>query len=236
MVNTKESTKSCAKSCAKSWINSYFSNDDLQRLEKAVVQAESATSAEVVPVIAKQSSTTGHVFPLAFFILASVVFSIPKDFLFYKEGWYQLGWFYDYLYVFEFVLVLGVSWTLSQTAWLRRLLTSSLDLGLQVDWRAEIEFSERILNKTENHTGVLLYVSLMERRAVLLADASVKNLCPEETWSQTLQSLLVNLRQKGLTEALEETLLDIGKILSEKLPLEKNDQNEISDRLIWLDS
>lgn len=212
------------------WIHSYFSKDDLERLERAVQQSESKTTAEIVPVIARQSSTTGHVFIISFLFLALLALLFPIAQL---EIFAQFNHFI--IYAIEIILVYFLAQLFSRWSFVKRLLTTKYDLNLQVDWRAEIEFSERIARRTEAKTGVLLFVSLMEHRAVVLAEESVNEHFNSEDWALYLQNLINNIRQEGLVVGLEKGILSLGDLLAKKLPATSNNKNEISNHLIWMD-
>lgn len=216
-------------------VKKQLSQDDLKRLESLVQKLETKTSAEIVPIIARCSSATGHVWPLCFFILGFLALSVPDEVFLNSEGWRRTGFFWDYFYFFEMIAVLGLSWVLSRLDSVKRFLTSSSDMHRQVDLRAEVEFWERIHQKTRGRTGVLLFVSLMEHRAVILADENVKRHFPDNFWDETLKGLLTSIRDKGLVEAMALTLSQLGRQLSEKLPLAAEDKNEISNQLVWLD-
>ena len=59
------------------WLKSYLKKEDLSSLEKAVAQAESQTSGEIVPMVVRHSSTLGHV-PLTLFLFGiTLLFLTP---------------------------------------------------------------------------------------------------------------------------------------------------------------
>ncbi|MCE7873311.1 hypothetical protein DYH09_23450 [bacterium CPR1] len=93
-------------------------------------------------------------------------------------------------------------------------------------------FAERRLGSTRKGGGVLIYLSLFERRVVVLAD---RGAALSEDELKSLRDLaLEQLRQGKRLEALTAPIEAVGELLSTRLPYQEDDQNELPDELLIL--
>jgi putative membrane protein len=94
------------------------------------------------------------------------------------------------------------------------------------------EFYANGLHKTEAATGVLLFVSLLERRVVVLADEGIDARADAGFWADTDQRILDGIRRGSLRDGLIAGIERAGERLAEQFPWKEGDRNEIPDRLI----
>ena len=88
--------------------------------------------------------------------------------------------------------------------------------------------------RTHGNTGVLLYLSLRERRAEIVADAPIAEKVAPEVWGEAMADMLAEIRQGRLADGLAAGVRRVGTILSEHFPRAVDDTNELPDRLIEL--
>lgn len=98
--------------------------------------------------------------------------------------------------------------------------------------QAAQEFFRHGLFRTEGRTGVLLFVSLFERRVVVLADEGIATRVDESVWEQVDDLVLDGIVAGDLPGGLRAALQRCGEILAEHAPLTTGDRNELPDRLI----
>ena len=88
--------------------------------------------------------------------------------------------------------------------------------------------------RTRAATGVLLYLSLEEHRAELIADESIHSKVAPEIWGEAMADLVEEVKAgrpgAGMAKAVER----IGAVLCEHFPRSRDDHNELPDRLIEL--
>jgi putative membrane protein len=94
------------------------------------------------------------------------------------------------------------------------------------------EFHRHALDRTEGRTGVLLFVSLLERRALVLADEGIHARVAPEQWANTNALVLEGLRRGSLREGLVAAIASAGAVLAEHFPVAGGDRNEVPDRVI----
>ena len=86
--------------------------------------------------------------------------------------------------------------------------------------------------RTHGRTGVLLYLSMREHRAEIVADEAIAEKVSAEVWGEAMGDMLVEIKQGRIAEGLVAGVQDVAKVLSEHFPRAEDDQNELPDRLI----
>jgi len=199
-----------------------ISKEDLTRIEKAVEAAESHTLGEIVPVIALQSdSYSGAVWRFA------ALFALLSGALIYR---FLL---IDYpFYSFALQLpALAIGYGLARWAPLKRHLTSHYEMGKAFHHRAFQAFHEHGLHRTEKETGVLIFVSIFERKACVLADRGILEKLHQKDWEAILEKLLGQIKNGHLTEGLVQAIEAVGQKLAEHFPASGAHKNQLSNHV-----
>ena len=79
---------------------------------------------------------------------------------------------------------------------------------------------------------MLLYLSMREHRAEIVADQPIAEKVPAEVWGEAMADMLAEIKEGRIAEGLAAGVRDVGKVLSEHFPRAEDDQNELPDRLI----
>jgi putative membrane protein len=88
--------------------------------------------------------------------------------------------------------------------------------------------------RTIGRTGVLLYLSLLERRAEIVADAAIDAKVKPEVWGQAMAALVAEVKAGRPAHGMAEAVRLIGDVLAEHFPRSSSDTNELPDSLIEL--
>lgn len=86
--------------------------------------------------------------------------------------------------------------------------------------------------RTHGRTGVLLYLSMREHRAEIVADEAIATKVDAQVWGQAMADMLGEIRQGHVGEGLAAGVRDVGVVLAEHFPRSGDDVNELPDRLI----
>src|ERR1044072_5382071 len=140
---------------------------------------------------------------------------------------------------FTFLLVLAV---LKFTAVLLILRYMPLRLALtpgatktrRVRRRAIAMFKVAAERRTVGRTGVLIYLSMGERRAEIVADEAITKVTTPETWGDAMAALLVDVKAGRPGDGIAAAVERVGVVLAEHFPRSATDTNEIPDKLIEL--
>lgn len=213
-----------------SWINKYLNNEDLQRIENAISLAEEKTSGEIVPIIVRRSSVVGHV-PLMLTLML-VLLLVFAEFPFSAILWTQ-PWVY--LWPVVLILIFVLSHFIAKFSWIQKVLVSEGDELFQVHQRAQLEFYKNKIHRTTHGTGMLIFVSVMEKKAVILGDQGISNKIPKETWDEILKTLSDRLNQGQWVDGFEKAIQMCGEHLKTHFPMDSSIPNELKNHLIIKD-
>ena len=218
-----------------------FSDEQRRQVDAAVGQAESKTSAELVPVVATASGRYDRaedIVGLWFAILAAVTCSILLPLRTTETGsWGGSSLFWQIL---SFIVAMLVAFILgaaiaSRVAWLRRLFTPGNEMRDDVAARAREVFFDKRIHGTSRRTGVLLYVSLFERMASVIADQQVIDKLGQPALDELCVELTAALHRGQPADALCDVLASAGNRLADAFPRADNEHNELSDALVTID-
>lgn len=208
------------------WACRSLNPESIKKIEEAVAQAETRTTGEIVPMIVRRSSSTGHVAPLL--ILAGLCIVLASE-AFVRVSEHAWGLWAE---VGLILLVSGVGVVLSRLSFVQRWFTLDADLDQQVRMRAVAEFHEYGLSRTQGGTGILLLTSLMEREAVVLADKSISDQLPPETWAEVIQTLIQGVKEDNLATGYVRAIAQCGEILARRFPNHAHNPDEMRNHLV----
>ncbi|MCH2125717.1 MAG: hypothetical protein MK165_13045 [Pirellulaceae bacterium] len=218
-----------------------FNEEQRKQIEKAVSEAEDRTSCEIVPVVATASGRYDRpedMVGLWLAVLAAVAiwFAFPRTLS--DSG----SWDGQSLVVPLLIMVVGVvvafivgSVTGSRVGWLRRLFTPRQQMLDEVAARARETFFDKRIHHTSDATGILIYVSLFEHRAVVLGDQNVMDKLGQDFLDRLCQQLTAGFHQGDPLEAMCAVIASAGEELADPLPRSADDVNELADSLILID-
>lgn len=132
------------------------------------------------------------------------------------------------------VIVFGVTRLILQWVPARLAFTPGIIKSRRVRRRAIRYFKVGAERRTAGRTGILIYLSMIEHRAEIVADEAIHALVPNELWGQAMADLLAHVRDGHIADGMVAAINDVGQILAEHFPRSDNDMNELPDRLIEL--
>jgi putative membrane protein len=194
----------------------------LDSLEKMVEEFESGTSAELVVVLAHRSESYADV-PykaggiLAFLAIVMLIY-LPIDFP-------------AEMLLVDTLLAFALGFAAGRfSADLTRLLTSRKRRTAAVQRAAQAAFVERGVSLTKERSGVLLYLSWLERGLRLIPDVGVTRCVPRAVWNTAAKSLLTSPLEKEFPETLLEGMRPLAAVFAEHMPPGAENPDEISNR------
>jgi putative membrane protein len=97
--------------------------------------------------------------------------------------------------------------------------------------RALRAFQDLGLHRTRDRTGVLILVSLLERRVQVLADTGINARVKPGAWDRVVRTILAGIRNGDLSTGLCEGIAACGEILAAEFPILPGDRNELANDL-----
>jgi putative membrane protein len=117
---------------------------------------------------------------------------------------------------------------------LRLMLTPGATKTRRVRRRAIAMFKAAAERRTVGRTGVLIYLSMGEHRAEIVADEAITKVTTPETWGEAMAALLVEVKAGRPGDGIAAAVEQVGVVLAEHFPRSATDTNEIPDKLIEL--
>jgi len=201
-----------------------FGEDDRRAVREALAASESRTVGEILPVVVERSDPhpAGEWRTAMSFLLVGSSLWI---------AW--LPWDHP-VWLLMVQLALGaIGFGLARVLPdLRRAFVFEDRATAVAEEQAFQEFFAQGLHRTRHGTGVLLFVSLFERRVVVLADQGIASKVAPDFWVGVDTAVLEGIRRGSLRDGLIEGIRRVGEILARDFPPPADDVNEIPDRVV----
>jgi putative membrane protein len=227
-----------------------LSPSDLSAIEAAVRAAEARTTGEIYCVVTEESSHYGEtaiawaagvaLLGPALLLLGGVAITIPDPFASWSAS--DVG-----LAIASAVrraligaivvqgLLFAATALIVSIPPVRLLLTPRSLKRLRVQRRAAEQFTAKNLHLTRERTGVLLYVSLGERMAELIADEGIADHVDAHVWDKAMAALADGLKRGDVEAGFAAAIGLCGDVLAEKFPAHPGDNpDELPDAVVVL--
>jgi putative membrane protein len=221
-----------------------FTPEDHRIVTEAVTRAEESSDAEIVTIVAEKSDSYHdvglHYAVLAMLLVPAKIALLPQSWIDWGLGLF-LGWnetaTRGMLMLFLFAM-LALAFLIARYALaympLRMALTPGLTKGRRVRRRAIEHFRVGAERRTVGRVGILLYLSLRERRAEIVADEAIVGKVAPDVWGEAMADLIEEVKAGRPGAGMAKAVEDMGGVLSEHFPKTSTDRNELPDRLIEL--
>jgi putative membrane protein len=198
-----------------------ISAEDRERIAQAIRAAEARTSGEIVCVLA-QSSANGTALPVFLAALVALVVPWLLVTLTAMPVFRILSW-----QVAAFVVILGI------------LCLPPVRVALMprrarraVAHRAAMEqFKIRGLARKNERTGILIFVSLAERYARIIADEGISARVPQAQWQSAVDALIAHMRSGRIADGFVAAIDLCGGELAKNFPRTEMSRDELPDRI-----
>jgi putative membrane protein len=209
-----------------------FTDAERERIRQAVQQAERVTKGEIVPMIVPASALYREAGYRTGLILALLALALLLTIEIYwlPWGWHagNAGWL-----LLAVVVSYGLGQWLGRVPMIVRLVTSRERMAHKVTLRAEQAFYKHGLHNTKGRTGILILVSMLERRVHVLADKGINDHVPAGTWDGLVNGIIDGIRTGQATDAICAAIAECGTLLAQVSPADSRDNpNELPDTLI----
>jgi len=201
-----------------------ISNKDKILIKNLITQAEKRTQSEIVPMITHHSD----VYPAAHFraaIICSFLFSLALYFS-------PLNLINPIYFLWIQIPGLYVGYFLGHFSFFKKLLITKDEINLEVNQKAYEAFFHHNLHLTENHTGVLILISLMEKKIKILTDVGISKKVDQKIWDEIIFQFTNKINQGHFVEGLAQSIESVAAVLETYFPSTGEKNNELSNDLI----
>jgi uncharacterized membrane protein len=101
-----------------------------------------------------------------------------------------------------------------------------------VDRAAELFFGLE-MEHTEDRNGVLLYIAMKDHQLAIFGDEGIHRIVGSDFWKMEVDKILRAFNAANYVDGIIEIIHDIGEVLAEKFPYEREDRNELPDNIVF---
>lgn len=202
--------------------------EEHERVTAAIRAAEARTSGEIFCVVARASS--GYFFTAAFSLAVSILVVSLAIALFLDALWISVP-----VPIFVLSQIVALAFALGLIGIfpaLRILLVPRRALYREAHANAAKQFLARNIHLTAARTGVLVFVSLDERYAEVIADSGINSRVTQDTWNDIVADLVAHARGDRLADGFVRAIGAVGELLAAHFPISAQDRNELDDHLV----
>ncbi len=199
-----------------------ISQADHARVAEAIRAAEAKTSGEIFCIIARQSSDYRLV-PLAWAALIALATPAPLIYL--------TRWPAALIYLAQLVVFVAAALALSLPA-IRFQLVPRRAKRDRAHAEALRQFFAQGLHHTANRTGVLIFASVAERYAEIVADEGINAKVAGEVWDKAIAALIDGIRQGRAADGFIAAIEQCGAVLADHFPPVGLAADELPNKLV----
>ncbi len=202
----------------------FFTAEEKERIHQAVVAAERRTSGEIVPMIVGASGRYAEV-EITGLIVGLVAGTLAA---------FRLGdpWAPVQSLLARPLLGAALGFALCYIPAIKRRLIPKRRIDEAVHERCLAAFTAHGLHYTKAHTGILILISLLERRVQILADRGINEKVPPGTWDEIVSLETSGLKSGRACDAFCQAIQRCGDILAAHFPRSPDDRDELEDKLV----
>ena len=202
-----------------------ITDKDKELINELITEAELKSDSEIVPMIVSRSDN----YPAAHFRSAIIV-----SFLF------SLGLYFSPLSIINPIYFLWIQipglilgYYMANMPSITRLLITKQEIEYEVTQRAIEAFFEHNLHTTEQHNGVLIFISILEKKIKIITDVGVKKKVDQKIWDEIIFDFTEKVKEGQFVEALKNTIAATSDIMENYFPSSgKEKKNELKNDII----
>jgi putative membrane protein len=202
----------------------FFTAEEREKLKAATQDVESRTIGEIVVMVVDHSDHYIEAEVLGSVLLGSLLSLILTVLFFNSSIWAYIPLTFIFFFPCWFLFV--------KADVLKRLFIGFRRKEEAVRLRAERAFFERGLYRTKRNTGVLFFLSLLERKVWVLADKGIHEKMDQGTLDRFADEVSKGVREGRACDALSQAIQEIGILLSRHFPVTADDTDELTDDVI----
>jgi len=202
----------------------FFSEEEKRTISAATSGVEARTSGEIAVMVVDSSDRYREAEITGGVVLSGLTALTLTELFFDPLVWYFIP--IGILFFFPFVRLCG------QLPVLKRAFVSAGRKNEAVAQRSLRAFYEKGLYHTRDNTGVLFFISLLEKKVWVLADKGIYERIDQETLNRYATTVTRGIKEGRSADALCSAIGEVGEILAKHFPVKPDDLNELSNEVM----
>lgn len=213
----------------------------LNSIKDKVAEVEKNTNGEIALALIYQSDSYSFIELVIAFGLALISYVLMMIFapniwhLIEQKLWYPSPTILPMLMGLTSLIIVTLFFLLLNIPAINRLIIPKQIKHNRTYARAVRHFVECGINDTKERTGILIFVSLLERKVFVLSDIGIAKKVNQNQWQEVCNIITRNIKENKTTKAFTDAVDYCGKILKEHFPKKAGNPNEHPDGLVVLD-
>jgi putative membrane protein len=195
---------------------------DKERISHAIKAAEAKTAGEIFCILAHRSSDYALV-PVAWAAAIALVIPVPLIYLTLWPAWL--------IYAIQALTFMGGALALSFPR-IRFVLVPRGTARDRAHALAMRQFLAQGLHQTEKRTGVLIFASLAERYAEIVADSGINAKVDSAVWERAIAALVAQMKDGRTAEGFIAAIEQCGAMLAQHFPPGTLNRDELPNKLV----
>lgn len=206
----------------------FISADDHTRIAEAIRRAEAGTRGEIYAVLARSSDD--YFFAAGFIATCGILIAAVIAACLAHWYWFDISLpMFGLAILAAFISAIGLLWLVPS---MRMRLVPRHIRYKRAHLNGVQQFLARNVHITEQRTGILLFVSLAEQYAEVIADAGIHARVRQEDWNAIVAMLTHHASRSAIAEGFLQAIEQAGGLLSQHFPAGPDTPNELDDHLI----
>lgn len=205
-------------------LDSFLNTGERERIQACVAEVEKTTAGEIVPMIVPESYDYSKAEIVGGLCIALIVSTAAAGLLAIDNTWNFLGIF-TALFILAFFAV-------KKLPGLKRLFIPASEMDEEVHEGATVSFYRHNLHETRDRTGIMIYVSVFERKVVVLADKGVNARVGQGQWQEIVDMIVAGIKGGKAADAICDAVARCGEIIAGHFPRREDDKNELSNLIV----
>lgn len=203
-------------------MNKWVNEDLKKKLAKEIADIEINSNTEIVVLIRESSGNYNDIHLIVASIISLIIFS------FFMFSPFVFG---DYLIYMGTILAFFIGLSLSFFInGLSKIFIKEEKMRRNVEIMARASFQKGEIHNTLKNTGILIYISIFEKRAIFIADKGITNNIPKDEFN-SMESKFNTIFQGKLSDNIIEELRALKVSFSKYIPSVPDDINELEDTM-----
>jgi putative membrane protein len=204
----------------------FFTSQEKEEISRTIKSLETRTSGEVAVILVDQSDPYPEGEFLGGILIGGLLAFMVALWFFHGQIWFLIP--------LHFIFFLPLYLLFQKIPVLKTPFLGARRKEAAVRRRALQAFYEKGLHRTHLHTGVLFFLSLLERKVWVLADKGIYEKITQETLNQFARQVSGGVRDRQAGQALVQAIQGVGNLLAEHFPIKPGDMDELPDEVMTL--
>jgi len=211
----------------------FLSDSEKNQIEGCVREVEKNTSGEIVPMVVSSSyhypmsnMIGALIISLLISVAVTLVYSIGKS-------WGGVSaadlWLFPAVFAVSFLIFHEI---VKRVPLFKRIFVTKAEISEEVEEAALTSFYRRSLNNTRDRTGILIFISVFERRAFVLADEGINEKVDTGLWQEIVDMVIQGIKQRRQGEAICQAVRRCGELIRTHFPIKPDDTDELDNLIV----